>query len=373
MNKSELARQLGKAFRLGYAFSRGQSYRKGVALDEGKWITVHPNGKGVTKTGDKAKGQPVLIDGETGEVLGGMGGKFKGKHISAVPKLGKEEQHGAQAKIDRNKFFSNKEREEKQSSNQTVKQEKSQAKIRWEENVEKWKQDLEKQKDKNSFQACFDRMGISGFSPDSETLIGLEPKTLRTLTESVETVVAKYPSLKEYAIENYGMLKNEFIDKNTYAYCKGAEIVVNSMYFTKIKDVEKECKRQRDSGWFTDFSDKFAGKATIFHELGHMISNSLIHSEWEKYVDETPSFDPDSNTAKEKRYSLLNKHTSAILDIASKKTGLSVNELVGKYMSRYGKSNQSEFLAGAFCNLNGGKMNPIGEAMGVYLAKVMKQ
>lgn len=101
MNKSEIARQLGKAFKLGYAFSRGQSYRKGIAQDEAKWITVHPNGKGMTRTGDKAKGQPVLIDGDTGEVLGGMGGKFTGKHISAVPKRGKEEQHGAQAKIDR--------------------------------------------------------------------------------------------------------------------------------------------------------------------------------------------------------------------------------------------------------------------------------
>lgn len=103
MNKSELARQLGKAFRLGYAFSRGQSYRKGIAQDEAKWITVHPNGKGMTKTGDKAKGQPVLIDGETGEVLGGMGGKFTGKHISAVPDRGKKEQQGAQAKIERKK------------------------------------------------------------------------------------------------------------------------------------------------------------------------------------------------------------------------------------------------------------------------------
>jgi len=103
MNRTELAKRLGKAFRLGYAFSRGQSYRKGIAQDEAKWITVHPNGKGMTKTGDKAKGQPVLIDGETGEVLGGMGGKFTGKHISAVPDRGKKEQQGAQAKIERKK------------------------------------------------------------------------------------------------------------------------------------------------------------------------------------------------------------------------------------------------------------------------------
>lgn len=94
--------KLGMAFRAGMAFSLGRRFtvQNRLAQDEAKWITVHPNGKGMTKDGDKAKGQPVLIDGETGEVLGGMGGKFTGKHISAVPKRGKEEQHGAQAKID---------------------------------------------------------------------------------------------------------------------------------------------------------------------------------------------------------------------------------------------------------------------------------
>lgn len=52
-------------------------------VDGERWITVHPNGK-------ENKGSPVKIDDETGEVLAGMGGKFTGKHISAVPKRGKE-------------------------------------------------------------------------------------------------------------------------------------------------------------------------------------------------------------------------------------------------------------------------------------------
>ena len=39
------------------------------------WITVHPNGGG--------KGQAVLLS-KGGEVLGGMGGKFNGMHISSV-------------------------------------------------------------------------------------------------------------------------------------------------------------------------------------------------------------------------------------------------------------------------------------------------
>lgn len=40
-----------------------------------------------------------MIEGRTGEVLGGMGGKFNGKHISAVGKHGENEQHGAAAVI----------------------------------------------------------------------------------------------------------------------------------------------------------------------------------------------------------------------------------------------------------------------------------
>lgn len=41
-----------------------------------RWITVHPHGEG-------GKGQPVLIS-KGGEVLGGMGGKFNGMHISSA-------------------------------------------------------------------------------------------------------------------------------------------------------------------------------------------------------------------------------------------------------------------------------------------------
>ena len=47
----------------------------GLAKDEAKWITVHPNGQ-------ENKGRPALIDGESGKVLGGMGGKFNGKTLS---------------------------------------------------------------------------------------------------------------------------------------------------------------------------------------------------------------------------------------------------------------------------------------------------
>ena len=94
---AEKAGKIGRAFALGYVYGHGML----MAQDDAQWITVHPNGKGANANGDPIKGRPVLIDSDTGEILGGAGGKFTGRHISAMPKGGKHEQPGAQMVINR--------------------------------------------------------------------------------------------------------------------------------------------------------------------------------------------------------------------------------------------------------------------------------
>lgn len=79
------------AFMKGFLYALGRQKKK-LAQDDAKWITVHPNGQG-------HKGRPALIDTASGEVLGGMGGKFNGRHISSV-KRG-HEQAGAQMNVNR--------------------------------------------------------------------------------------------------------------------------------------------------------------------------------------------------------------------------------------------------------------------------------
>lgn len=55
-------------------------------VEDDRWITVHPGGKGMKADGSGMKGgTPVLLNDE-GEVIGGMGGKFKGTHIAEVRK-----------------------------------------------------------------------------------------------------------------------------------------------------------------------------------------------------------------------------------------------------------------------------------------------
>lgn len=75
---AEKAGKIGRAFALGYVYGHGVL----MAQDEAKWITVHPNGTGANANGDPIKGRPLLIDDETGSILGGMGGKGKGKKLT---------------------------------------------------------------------------------------------------------------------------------------------------------------------------------------------------------------------------------------------------------------------------------------------------
>lgn len=83
----DYAAHLGAIAAQGY-HDAGEAFAGRIVFDEAKWITVHPNGKGYNDKGEKIKGTPILIDSESGAVLGGAGGKFTGKHISEMPKRG---------------------------------------------------------------------------------------------------------------------------------------------------------------------------------------------------------------------------------------------------------------------------------------------
>ena len=128
----EQAYKIGLAFKLGMIYARGKAHARKLAtdsklaFDEPKWITVHPNGK-------ENKGRPALLDSETGEVLGGMGGKFNGKHISIAnsksnkPALLNNQQVSTLGlkKEDDNKINEFKSTNQKPAENNTVKEAKS--------------------------------------------------------------------------------------------------------------------------------------------------------------------------------------------------------------------------------------------------------
>lgn len=83
---------------------------KCFVADEDKWITVKPNG-------EENKGRPVRIDGETGVIKAGMGGKFNGQKISEARKS------FTGPRVDRSKLAErNKEAKERELASQAEKE-----------------------------------------------------------------------------------------------------------------------------------------------------------------------------------------------------------------------------------------------------------
>ena len=86
----------GKAYAIGLMMGL---MSKGLTYDEAKWVTLHPAGKGPKASGEgNKKGVPALIDGTTGKILGGLGGKFTGKTIKQVKASSKKAKAAAAAK-----------------------------------------------------------------------------------------------------------------------------------------------------------------------------------------------------------------------------------------------------------------------------------
>lgn len=238
------AKRLGAAFRAGMAFSLGRKYRRGqLAQDEAKWITVHPNGKGMTKGGDKAKGQPVLIEGSTGEVLGGMGGKFNGRHISAVPKRGKNEQHGAQQAIE---FYKNREqieaerkaKEQQKANSVTVKPyfvDNAQRVVNYRKSIlESF--DLEKKKQEYIDKGYSPRLAEIEAQRDKEWLETFLKRGMKQLEEA--------PKEDEELASLIGELRNVEFDKNG-SNAKKYERFLSSVKKLEKFDVNKEAERDQ--------------------------------------------------------------------------------------------------------------------------------
>nr|DAH90094.1 MAG TPA: Lethal factor [Caudoviricetes sp.] len=341
---NQLAKKLGHAFKLGLAFSLGMRARRGVAQDEAKWITVHPNGKGATKSGDKAKGQPVLIDGETGEVLGGMGGKFTGRHISAVPKRGKEEQHGAQAKIDRKHAL---------GGNKSDSEPKPQS-------VPEFVSNLSKQ----------------GVQVSIETFRDVEQGLQRQSLGKLSELISKVDGLGDFfknnpdfslALDNQRLKGDELGRTVSRSTGQGLQkVTLNSIWYRDAKKLIDETKRCVEIGHFMPCDETELGAYTIAHEFGHVLHNVLFTKEVERRIQNGETF--RFLNFGQIRSRVISQIRSDVLKLAMKETGdRTMSAVEQRYVSAYGRSSRAEFIAEAVANAYCGKPNPVGKAMAKYI------
>lgn len=351
------AKRLGAAFRAGMAFSFGRKHRLGwLAQDEAKWITVHPNGKGMTKGGDKAKGQPVLIESSTGEVLGGMGGKFNGRHISAVPKRGKEEQHGAQMTIARS--HQNKEGSATKAAVPAAQQ---------------------KQEPKAE-ESVYQKLSRKGVRINEKAFERFPENVAKQSAQKVAEIVEFVPWLSDYLNSKDNRVLD--VSSKELRSVAMAQVEVSSRgdqklflsldWFKDEKKLLEQMKRDVESRWAMPCAPENYLSYTIAHEMGHVIHNAFYEKTLENRIQSGELSEWDARWRWRKlRSEALKNLRSDILRVAKEESKEKTQKaIIEKHMSEYGRSSPAEFIAEAVANAFSGNPNPIGNAMRKVLSQM---
>lgn len=276
----EQAYKIGLAFKLGMIYARGKAHARKLTNDDAKWITVHPNGKENT-------GRPALLDSETGEVLGGMGGKFNGKHISAVPQHGKNEQMGAQMRVNAKShkadlmngqkidFIKNKQLENNQPAENTTKVEIS------DPNSKKIMERLEKYKN-DTFEdqrQIRNRFMLMTATPNNGTTLNIGGEKF-TAERKYPGEIAKWTDSngKEYD-------RNELFDK--YKKAKGIKDIKQDQS-DKIPNLLNNYKKALSDEWNAEEWDQNqTNSKRVLKEAGKQLEDTLQKGQTIKVGDST--------------------------------------------------------------------------------------
>ena len=123
-------------------------------------------------------------------------------------------------------------------------------------------------------------------------------------------------------------------------------------------------------------SNKYKSVYSITHEFGHFIESSFIDEYNKKHLAEflnmknrvlnAKTLTQSKNILKKWQENIADEISQEIYNIALKNNqNIKVNDL----LSTYGRENSFEFFAECFANLECGRPNELGKALGEYLKR----
>ena len=210
----------------------------------------------------------------------------------------------------------------------------------------------------------------------------IDAKLLSDNTKRLNELINKYPKTKEY-IKNrkvkfnaLNLSGNEMAHVSSDIELKNIEISLSKNYYKDYKTLMDTETKELKIKHCMDRLDDYKSTYTITHEFGHFIESMFINEYNKQHLAEflnmkSRALNAKSITQSKKilnkwQENIANEISQEIYEIALKNNPkLNVNEL----LSTYGKENSFEFFAECFANLECGKPNELGKALGEYLKK----
>ena len=178
--------------------------------------------------------------------------------------------------------------------------------------------------------------------------------------------------LLEDSTNNFTVITADILDEDTIAETSLGNIKLNNVYYNnygKLYNIEKEAI---DTEWHVKVSDENIVSEPFIHELGH-----VTHSLASKKI----AFSNDYNKELFKHlkpdeygyydYNAIRKElVEAPIRNIMEKENISKYEVIQKYVSIYGKSDESEMFAEMFANAVLGESNALGDELLNYLIEL---
>ena len=246
--------QIATAFVMGSVFAmamRSNGHSVDLANDADKWITVHPGGKGPRANGKGNKGgTPVLIDGETGRVKGGMGGKFNGQHISEA-----------------RKDFVGAKRTKAQAESQAKKQAEKEA---------------NKQLEAKPEESVYQKLSRQGVRIDEKAFEKFPESVVKQSAQKVAEIVEFVPWLSDYlnSKENRVLdisskkLGSRTLAEVEFSIRRDQKLFLNMNWFKDEQKLLDQMKIDEENRWMMPCAPESYLSYTIAHEMGHVIHNA---------------------------------------------------------------------------------------------------
>lgn len=228
-------------------------------------------------------------------------------------------------------------------------------------------------------QSIIESKGIAFWKKD---LSEIDSKLLSDNTNRLSELIEKYPTMQDFIKEKNVNFNALHLKGNTVAQVssdmdmKNIEITLSKEKYRSYEQLVKMEEQELKVKHCMDRADKYRSTYTITHEFGHLVENKLIDDYNKEHLAEflnmknrvlnAKSLTQSRNILNKWRTSIADNIAQEIYDIALKSdTSLDLSST----LSEYGKQNSFEFFAESFANLECGKPNQLGKALGEYLKK----
>ena len=226
----------------------------------------------------------------------------------------------------------------------------------------------------DSIDSCNQLLDKINWTINGSDLLNTDLELLKEATMETYRIIKKCPAVLKTTQMNRYYLQPEYIpDTNEIASFSMGSIQLNTKYYSDYKKLLETEINDIATNWHTKVAKGNETKGIIVHELGHVVHREIA---WEGFnnsnskIAEVFDYLPKTEYGNLKLDDIRKELIEVPIKRVMKKENLTREEVIDKYVSDYGKTDEREMFAEVFNNSQLGASNSLGDELIEFLEEL---